>query len=342
MSKSTGITDSDVNNLWWVVTIALGLLGVYVLTEGWKAGLMLLAATALISPYCYSRVLAYMKSGDSLHLRVLIVLFALAGSTYVFNDQVTQRLQEAAEEQKLQAQENARIAEEKRVREAEEQTAALKAYFAEHRDEVLAEFSAAIDARDVSKADQMQQQYAQFAQDPELAAIDSRLQVLKVQVEQEKKEQARKDRISELLANTKTLGATDYGQAIAIYTELSSLDPSNKGYKQTMDRFTKAEETRVAKAEKAQRESEAKANHQKKIEDQFSSWDGAHRQFERLIKKNMNDPSSYDHIETRYTDKGSYIRVYCKFRGKNGFGGTVIQTEVADYSINGDFIKFVE
>lgn len=36
------------------------------------------------------------------------------------------------------------------------------------------------------------------------------------------------------------------------------------------------------------------------IRNSFSSWDGSHTGLERFIKKKMNAPSSYEHIETRY------------------------------------------
>ena len=38
-----------------------------------------------------------------------------------------------------------------------------------------------------------------------------------------------------------------------------------------------------------------------KVKEQFSSWDGAHKNLEKAIKKNMNDPSSYEHVETTYS-----------------------------------------
>ena len=69
------------------------------------------------------------------------------------------------------------------------------------------------------------------------------------------------------------------------------------------------------------------------VESQFSSWDGSHRGLEKVIKKGMNDPKSYEHIETRYRDEGTSIFVMTKFRGKNAFGGMVIN----DISARVDF-----
>lgn len=86
-------------------------------------------------------------------------------------------------------------------------------------------------------------------------------------------------------------------------------------------------------------EREAKAQRGEKIIRQFSSWDGSHRNFVRLIKDNMHDPSSFDHVETTYTDKGSYILVQMKYRGKNAFGAKVINTVNAKVDIEGNVLS---
>ena len=77
------------------------------------------------------------------------------------------------------------------------------------------------------------------------------------------------------------------------------------------------------------------------IHAQFSSWNGSHPALTKLIKDNMNDPKSYDHIETRFIDKGDYIYVIAKFRGTNAFGGVVINTVTANVDFRGNVIKIV-
>lgn len=80
-------------------------------------------------------------------------------------------------------------------------------------------------------------------------------------------------------------------------------------------------------------------NRKETIEKQFSAYDGSHRGLEKYIKDNMNDPDSYDHIETRFLDKGDYILVMTKFRGKNAFGGKVINTITAKVDLDGNVIE---
>ena len=79
-----------------------------------------------------------------------------------------------------------------------------------------------------------------------------------------------------------------------------------------------------------------------KIEEYFSAWDGSHRGLTKLIKKSMNDPDSYDHAETKYWDNGDYLIVKTTFRGKNAFGGVVINWVKAKVDLDGNVIGVIE
>jgi len=74
------------------------------------------------------------------------------------------------------------------------------------------------------------------------------------------------------------------------------------------------------------------------LENQFSQWNGAHKELERIILESMNDPDSYEHVETRYRvikDSGnSHLLLTTQFRGKNSFGGVVRQEVVAKANLN--------
>ena len=73
----------------------------------------------------------------------------------------------------------------------------------------------------------------------------------------------------------------------------------------------------------------------------FSAWDGSHRGLTELIKKSMNDSSSYEHVETVYWDKGDHLVVKTTFRGKNAFGGTVKNWAKAKVDLNGNVIEVI-
>ena len=84
-----------------------------------------------------------------------------------------------------------------------------------------------------------------------------------------------------------------------------------------------------------------KTERQIEVEKQFSAWDGSHSGLTTLIKKSMNDPDSYEHIETRFKDEGDYIFVITKFRGANAFGGKVINTVTAKVDLSGNVIEVI-
>lgn len=75
------------------------------------------------------------------------------------------------------------------------------------------------------------------------------------------------------------------------------------------------------------------------IEKNFSAWDGSHFGLTALIKKTMNNPDSYKHVETVYWDKGDHLVVKTTFRGTNVFGGVVTNWVMAKVDLNGNVIE---
>lgn len=78
-----------------------------------------------------------------------------------------------------------------------------------------------------------------------------------------------------------------------------------------------------------------------RIEQQFSPWDGSHRGLTRAIKDAMNDPRSYEHVETVYRDEGSRLWVRTTFRGKNAFGGVVKNWTEARVDLDGNVLEIL-
>ena len=92
-----------------------------------------------------------------------------------------------------------------------------------------------------------------------------------------------------------------------------------------------AEEKAIA--DKKIAEEKAIEDYKNWIDGQFSIWDGSNTYLVKLVKKNLNDPKSFEHVETVYSDKGTYILVKMTYRAKNAFGGLVLQniTAKSDY-----------
>lgn len=78
----------------------------------------------------------------------------------------------------------------------------------------------------------------------------------------------------------------------------------------------------------------------------FSGWNGSYRPLEKLIKKSMNDDSSYKHVETNSSlilGKDAHAVVKTTFKGTNAYGGVVTQTVAARVDIKtGDVVKIIE
>ncbi len=75
---------------------------------------------------------------------------------------------------------------------------------------------------------------------------------------------------------------------------------------------------------------------QEKIDAQFSLWDGSHRNLVRLVKQNLYDPDSFEHLETRTMKGSKYPTTYIvrmEYTGTNVFGGRVRHFVIAEVSV---------
>jgi hypothetical protein len=77
------------------------------------------------------------------------------------------------------------------------------------------------------------------------------------------------------------------------------------------------------------------------ISEQFSGWDGSHIKLVSHVKELMNEPGSFDHVSTKYWDKGDYLLVRMRFRGRNGFGGVVVDSASALVGLDGEVIQYI-
>jgi hypothetical protein len=77
------------------------------------------------------------------------------------------------------------------------------------------------------------------------------------------------------------------------------------------------------------------------IEKHFSVWDGSHNELTAYIKKQMNDPGSYQHVRTQYFDKGDHLVVITEFRGKNAFGALIRNVLAAKVDLKGNILEVI-
>jgi hypothetical protein len=145
------------------------------------------------------------------------------------------------------------------------------------------------------------------------------------------KHQIRLTQLKDLLKGESDLTLEQRADA---YAGLADLEPDNKQYAEK----SAALNSQVAADKKAAADKAAK---HAKLLAQFSKWDGSQPNVEYAIKERMNNPDSYKHVETRFTETPSGAIVYTKFRGTNGFGAIITTTAVATVDLDGSVTKLV-
>lgn len=79
----------------------------------------------------------------------------------------------------------------------------------------------------------------------------------------------------------------------------------------------------------------------KEFKKQFAAADGSNAILVYQLKKVMNDPNSFKHVETKweYGSQYKYIRVQMTYRGKNAFNATITETVTAKIDVKGNILE---
>lgn len=98
----------------------------------------------------------------------------------------------------------------------------------------------------------------------------------------------------------------------------------------------KADAAAAKKADDAKLAALVKETYKLWVDNQFSAWNGENIYLVEMIKNNLNDAKSFEHVKTGYTDKGDYLIIKMTYRAKNGFGALILQniTAKADFNTN--------
>jgi hypothetical protein len=154
-----------------------------------------------------------------------------------------------------------------------------------------------------------------------------------------------------LEAEVSRIPTSEFEKNIQLYVKLQKLNPDNKRYAEKIEFYTnKKKDAAIALEKKAAlaKQNEARAKQeQEKVEREakiaaeeirkrkgfhcLSSWDGSHRSVNKYVEKNLRDPDSFDHIETRITpvNNNGEHKLIMKYRARNGFGGLTTGITVA-------------
>lgn len=224
------------------------------------------------------------------------------------------------ENQKKQELAQQQIQEKAKAKKEEQLRQKATNYFNANREQIFFSINKSISEKDYQSAISQSEKY--------LVAGDKMLEQLNAKAKNELASIERNQKKENLLAELKNVAEDEYERNRDLYSKLSNLDPQNEIYKDKRKFF--AEKIK----EEKQKEVAAEAR-KKQIEPQFSPFDGSHFNLERVIKDSMNDPDSYEHVQTSYWDRGDHLIVETTFRGKNAFGAVVKNSVKAKVSLDG-------
>ena len=122
----------------------------------------------------------------------------------------------------------------------------------------------------------------------------------------------------------------------AIYSTLMQEDP---GSKERYQAKLKAVEVKLDAQRKIQEANAQRAAMEAKLKSQFSRYDGSHRKVEAAIKSRLKDPSSYEHVETRYVVNTNSITIYTTYRARNSFNALIPGYAMATVDAEGNVIS---
>ncbi|PQA90699.1 hypothetical protein B0A69_20450 [Chryseobacterium shigense] len=74
-------------------------------------------------------------------------------------------------------------------------------------------------------------------------------------------------------------------------------------------------------------------------EKNISAWDRSNPKLVHAIKKTMNSPDSFEHIETTFDYKKNKVEATMTFRGNNAVGGTVLNVVKGIFDYDGNLLE---
>ena len=289
----------------WIFGVLLLLTGLVFLIELPLAGLSLVAISLLLLPPV--RSFAHSKTNKEISVKAraisILVLFVTFG-VFVGQSQEKEKAEQAAQLRQQNID-----------------------YFNANRDQIISSVKASLSAKEYQSVISQSAKYL-VSGDKELSQMNALAKARLAEIQKAEKTE-------QLLAELKTVPTEEYKKNKNLYQQLVSLHPDNETYKNKVRFYS-------GKIEGAKQKRLAAEARKKQIERQFSDRDGSHGNLERVIKQSMNDPDSYDHVETVYWDRGDHLVVRTTFRGKNAFGGIVKNSVKAKVSLDGQVLQILE
>jgi len=300
----------------WVFGVIFLLMGVPLLFASLLGGVCLISISTFLLPPI--RRFVYSKTNKALPVAaraVLILILFVASSVFIGYSQDRDK-QELATRQAREKTEKLAQTRQKQID-----------YFNANHEQIITSVKAALSAKEYKSVLSQSNKY--------LVTGNKKIGQMNDQAKKELEAIQKTEKTEQLLVRLRKTPTKKYEKNRQLYQQLAELHPENSRYKSKL-KFYKI------KISKEKKKARVAAERKKKIESQFSAWDGSHRGLDRLIKNTLNDPDSYDHVETVYWDMGKYLVVKTTFRGKNAFGAVVLNWVKAKSDMDGNIIEIME
>ena len=183
-------------------------------------------------------------------------------------------------------------------------------YFQKNKISIIKKIKKLGTQKEYSKGIENINKYIQ-TQDKELLTLKHNFETIQQEIKINKK-------TKNILAQLKKIPAKQLEKNYNLYKKLLKMHPKNTTYNQKMKYYA----NKIAEVE-AKIAAEKLFYGKKPVQ---SAWDGSYNVVERYLKQVMNDPSSLkiDSCTPVYKVKNTGWIVGCRYRGKNAFGGMVL------------------
>ncbi len=265
---------------------------------------ILIAALAVLLPPSRKRL----KIGLGLKQSIALAVALLFGMALSAGAQKANR--EEAAQLKMQQDSAARIAKQKSDRAAE---------YVANKTKIIAEVEQQLANNQPREALATISKFMTVTKDPDLGRLQHRasVQVMRLDLEQHE-------------------AGLPPERLKAIYSTLMHEEP---GSKERYQAKLKAVEDKLEVQRKTQEANAQRAAMEAKLKGQFSGFDGSHRKVEAAIKNRLKDPSSYEHVETRYVVNTNSITVYTTYRARNSFNALIPGYATATVDADGNVLS---
>jgi hypothetical protein len=308
--------------LGWIFGVASALLGLLALTQSLLAGICLIFISALLLPPSRQYIFNKLGKDFSLPQRSGAIIVLVFASSYFMSESgkrdaeklIQQEAQETADKEERLTQDRIE-------------------YFNMNRKIILASLNNEMESENYREVISQAKEYLP-SRDSELSEITKQAQLALVEAQREKREAAEKarseKRTEDILSQLKNISVSSYKANNSLYKELADMHPDESLYQEKMAFYSSKLE---AKNAKEQAENDQKAAERKARIARFgtppvqSAWDGSYLAVERYLSRMANDPDSINIsgcTKVYHADDGWLVG--CDYRGRNGFGGMIRQS----------------